>query len=424
EGWEGLAAVRLQQGQIDEAGKLAQRVLAVKPDSPGANVVFGKLYLSEGRLSEAQQSFDLAAKAEDAPSWIRAEAYGGLGRIAAAKKDNGQALNEYDKALANNPDQQTITINKAVLLEREGKYEDAAKLYEKAAAANPQDNMAARLLKNALNRTELVNDQEKQKKIDQLVSELLIRQNELSRSGANKSYDQDAWTSRPLTICLLGFEVGGNLSARDGQGEYLNLLLTQRLSKISRIKLVDRAVLDKLMEELKLGTSNLADPNAALRLGRILASRLLLSGKIMTFKDHSLADVRLIDVETSAINGVVQQTITGDDPASMVGVLARELESAIYKHYPIRGRVNAVKDQVVELNIGAAAGLQSGTSLYLFGDSGIAPTGNLLVTQVNEKSTQAKIIGGGKEIKSGMRVEQTLRAEPWPDVAKGKGLKQ
>jgi len=48
-----------------------------------------------------------------------------------------------------------VAVNKAVLLEREGKYEEAAKLYEKAAAADPQDKMTARLLQNARNRVAL-----------------------------------------------------------------------------------------------------------------------------------------------------------------------------------------------------------------------------------------------------------------------------
>jgi len=83
--------------------------------------------------------------------------------------------------------------------------------------------------------------------------------------------------------------------------------------------------MDKLLEELKLGSSALADPNAALKLGRILAARLLLSGQILSFRNQSIANVRLVDVETSAINGALQQTLAGEDLVPQVEALAQGL---------------------------------------------------------------------------------------------------
>ncbi|MBF0497797.1 MAG: CHAT domain-containing protein, partial [Deltaproteobacteria bacterium] len=69
-GWEGLAAVRFQQGKYDEARQLAQQAFSVNAASPGANVVLGKLRLAEGQPGEAQKSFEIAAKTENAPSWV------------------------------------------------------------------------------------------------------------------------------------------------------------------------------------------------------------------------------------------------------------------------------------------------------------------------------------------------------------------
>ncbi|MBF0476195.1 MAG: tetratricopeptide repeat protein, partial [Deltaproteobacteria bacterium] len=386
--------------------------LGVNPASPGANVVLGKLSLAEGQPGKAQKSFELAAKTENAPSWVLAEAYGGLGRISAFQKDPKSAMTSYDKSLGYEPEQPTVAANKAVLLEREGKYEEAAKLYEKAAAANPQDKMTAQLWQNARHRVDVTRDQEKQKKIDQLVEELLKRQKDQGPAAAKGAADQDRWRSRPLTLCELGFEFRGGLPSRDGLGEYLNLLLAQKLDQSPRIKVVDRALMDKLLEELKLGSSALADPNAALKLGRILAARLLLSGQILAFRNQCIANVRLIDVETSGINGALQQTLTGEDLVPQVEALAQGVEQAVAKHYPVRGRVSAVKGEVVELNIGSAVGVAPGVSFDLFDESGLNPVGELIISQVQERTSQAKALKTGKEIKAGMKVELNPSAGP------------
>ncbi|MBF0510109.1 MAG: hypothetical protein HQK57_14440, partial [Deltaproteobacteria bacterium] len=46
-----------------------------------------------------------------------------------------------------------------------------------------------------------------------------------------------------------------------------------------------------------------------------------------------------------------------------------------------------------------------GASFYLFDESGLNPVGELLISQVQEKTSQAKALKTGKEIKAGMKVE-------------------
>ena len=59
-------------------------------------------------------------------------------------------------------------------------------------------------------------------------------------------------------------------SLKEGQEHLIVSGLTDQLLQHSRAQLVERALLDKLMEELKLGTSNLTDSRTALSLGYML----------------------------------------------------------------------------------------------------------------------------------------------------------
>jgi curli biogenesis system outer membrane secretion channel CsgG len=81
----------------------------------------------------------------------------------------------------------------------------------------------------------------------------------------------------------------------------LTTQLADHLNASGRVKVVDRVVLDRLLAELNLGTSDLADPETALRLGRVMAARIMGTGILFTMPGDTLVNLRLVDTETSAI---------------------------------------------------------------------------------------------------------------------------
>lgn len=66
---------------------------------------------------------------------------------------------------------------------------------------------------------------------------------------------QDEWTSRPLTMVLM--DIG---SADAGNRERLVNMLPRNIQKEERVNIVEREILEKLLLELDLATSDLANP--------------------------------------------------------------------------------------------------------------------------------------------------------------------
>ncbi len=116
------------------------------------------------------------------------------------------------------------------------------------------------------------------------------------------------------------------------------------------------------MEELNLGSSDLADPETALKLGKVLAAKVIGTGSLYYLPDRTLLSLRLIDTETSAIPKVVtKQLSSGASLKKELNQLNREILKTIILKYPLQGYVvQATEDQVM-INLGSKQGVVLGT---------------------------------------------------------------
>jgi len=134
------------------------------------------------------------------------------------------------------------------------------------------------------------------------------------------------------------------------------------------IQVVDRALLDKLLSELRLGSSELADPDTQLKLGRILAARLTAAGSVRNAENQGQASMRLIDTETTGIALSVSEKMAGaPDPAALAEKMAAEVAKAIRDKYPMKGRIALVDGDTVALNLGKKHGVAVGQQFNVLG---------------------------------------------------------
>ena len=117
---------------------------------------------------------------------------------------------------------------------------------------------------------------EKQERIDQLVASLL----QAYKEGKQSPEQGDGWTSVPLTLAFLPVQTQGTPSPRAGEEEVLLRRLADALQATGRITVLERDILDKILAGLQLSASALIDPHVSVRVGRILAARLLATGTL------------------------------------------------------------------------------------------------------------------------------------------------
>ena len=372
-----------------------------------------RLY-NQGRLDEALVAYHHTIEKPPGDPWQQAVAYNRLGQIYAAQGNVTKALECYDKAISQRQDMALTYTNKAYLLEQLNRRQEALEAYRQALDLNPEDALTMTLFRETQRREQLALDKEKQERIDRLVAELL----QAHQEGQQPSSPSDAWTSPSLTLALMAIQMQGTLSPRAGEPEFLWLRLTQAMQAHGRLKLVERELMDKLLAELKLSASALTESQTALRVGKLLAARLIATGTVRRSGEAGQIGVRLIETETGTIQAVVTETFeTSEALDRAVAQLSHALLTQVRRMYPLQGRIARLTPQVV-LDIGAAQGVTPGATLHVFGseeplerdgkvvDYQRIPVGLVEVTSVAAQFAQARVLEQSAAFQAGWKVQE------------------
>jgi tetratricopeptide (TPR) repeat protein len=368
QGYTGLAAVALTNGNHTQTLELAQHAATLEPESIYSYVLRGHVLLHQGKIAEAAAAYRTATERPRGFPWQKATAYNRLGRIAAVAGKPEEALAHYDHALQQPhlppPEQALAYTNKGHVLEKLGKHREALTQYRQAQTLQPNDRLTGTLLREAERRTQVTQDQQKQERIDTLVEELL----RLHRQGRTAPPQDDDWTSSRLTLAMLPIHVRGTVSARAGEEDFLFLRLVDALQATGRIVVVDRDMLEKTLSELQLSATQLVEPHTAVRLGRILAARLLATGTLTRLGAEAQFSLHVVETETTRLQAAVTRIValpSGID--QVVEQLATALLHKLRVAYPVQGRIVQVTPEHILLNIGTEHGLTSGLRLEVLG---------------------------------------------------------
>jgi class 3 adenylate cyclase/CHAT domain-containing protein len=387
-------------GDFTAAEKLSRQVQEKIPGSPISSLILGNVYLSRGDKDLAGRYFQSVVDSDNASPTIQSDALMGLARVSSIVQDPEQALALYQRAAVADPQSARPLTAQAVLLERQRRDEEALRLYEQALIRFPDDRgvqLAARDIRDRLSEQQ---DQVQQARIDKLVEELL----DSKRRTAASVTDANRWSSTPLSVWLMDFEEAG-FSLQEGQGRTVHMLVRDLLTKNPRVRVVERAVLDKLLAELKLGASQLAHRQTALSIGRLMATRVLLPGQIQYADGEALVSIRAIDCETGLISAsVVESYLRSQTPMDIAQDMARRVATSLTAAFPIRTRVSQVNGNQIVLDIGQRAGVQTGQVF-----AGVDTDVILQVTSVGDNHSTAAALRGEHAIAAGIRLQEKIQ---------------
>jgi tetratricopeptide (TPR) repeat protein len=413
-GREGMAAVSYEKNEYDRAAEL---VGGMEPVTAYAYTIKGNILFVKGEVREAAVSYREALKVGAGAPWQMAVAYNRLGRVDAGEGRTEEALANYDRALSLNPAYAEAHSNRGVLLARMDKPAEATAAYRRAVEADPADLVAMRLMKEMEQRQSELADQERKKRVDTLVGELAQRYREGKFSGAGAGPEEDAWTSRPLALSFLPFKTAGTLGLRDGTEDFLLLQLTDLLQESGRVTVVERMILDDLLQALSLASSELADQATALKLGKVLGARLVATGSIARRAGRSLVSLRLVETETTAVMGAFSAKLDPDDMSSVEKLAARMTEK-IEAEFPLRGLVSESKgDGTVVLNVGSRQGVTAGLLMKVIADGEPVTVRGKVVGRAAEEigfleiTSVDKDFSFGKVLKTSRAVEEEMKVE-------------
>ncbi len=233
-------------------------------------------------------------------------------------------------------------------------------------------------------------------RIDALVRDLSAAY----RSGSVPArVTDDPWTSSPVGVVVLGVK---GVGIDDVEREFVLARLITALGNNRRIRVVERDLLDKLLEELKLTSSDLADRSTALRLGRLLSARVIITGGLVKDRNDWMVNLRLIETETSIIKGSLVETLPGVEAADVARFAAEAVVKDLTRWYPIKGRIVSVENSAVTLNIGSDIGLTKGARLSVLGDD-MTPVAEIEAVDVTSGGATGRL-AAGTGVRAGQRV--------------------
>jgi tetratricopeptide (TPR) repeat protein len=403
-GKEGLAVVYAKKGQADQALKLAQEVEAQDPQRSFVHVIKGDLLYAQDKKKEAEAEYQLALRKQKAEPYQEGLRYNQMGRYYASIGQFEKAREFYDRAITIDPYYIEGTTNKGITYEKEGKWDKALEAYRQTLALDKKDTFAVVLAKKAQEMLEIQKDTERKKRLDQLVKDLAARYRSQVEA---KPKVEDTWTSPPMILSFVDFQEKGGLAERDGFSSVLLSQLTEHLNNSGRVRVVERVLIERLLEELNLGSSELANPETSLKLGRVLAAKLIGTGSLYYLPQGTLLNLRLIDTETSAIPQVLTRQLASQTTLEKdLFQLNREILKTVILKYPLRGYLAKVSGEEVIVNIGAKQGVVSGTKFDVLEE------GESLTYRGKVLQAAPKVIG---------QIE-IVRVEP--DMAVGKIIKK
>jgi class 3 adenylate cyclase len=241
---------------------------------------------------------------------------------------------------------------------------------------------------------------------DELIASLAAQYRDGSYLKAKKPTDD--WSSRPITMVFM------DVRPPEGAGpEQINLLanrVTQALEAEGRVQIVERELLSKLLEELKLSASALADQATALRIGKLLSARIMVTGGLIAEKKGMNISLRFIDTETTAVRKVMNiDAPSRDIDRDTAQNLAKSINEWVKTDFPVRGRVTTLAGETCMVNVGHAHGLKKGDRLEIVkeakkGTGMFAVTGELEIIELAKDKAQARIVSKMEVVKEGVQV--------------------
>jgi curli biogenesis system outer membrane secretion channel CsgG len=139
--------------------------------------------------------------------------------------------------------------------------------------------------------------------------------------------------ARP-TVAVLYFDYDGSNQSITSLRKGLAQMLISDISTEGAVQIVERARLQEILAELKLGKSEHIDPATANKLGKLLGARFLVMGGYFEMMGNLRVDARIVEVETGRVVRSIGSHCGPDKFMDLEQQLAGELRTTLAATVP------------------------------------------------------------------------------------------
>jgi TolB-like protein len=164
-------------------------------------------------------------------------------------------------------------------------------------------------------------------------------------------------------IAVLDFQMQGEQSNAKDMGKIVAEWLITGLVETGRFDVIERRLLEKLLEEQKLGVTGMIDPESAAQLGKVLGVKIIVSGTVTTLEGTTEINARLINVDTASIMTAVKVQARS---ASRLSDLVSLITDKIVLAFPMEGYIVQRTEKKVTIDLGKQIGVRPGMKFVAF----------------------------------------------------------
>jgi len=344
----GRAAIALDRGDVDEAIRIAREAA---DSEPYAATILGNALMKKGDLPEAEKAFAMAkGNTGGQAEWQLSEAHLGFGRIVQEEGDIEAAMEEYRTAhRANYYNVAALSNTAAAQREQadadpEGAVENLQEAQESIERAQHiladmkrQDALVGMMANQIATELRRKNDLERIELRQKLIKDLGEKYRQMKEEGRDKPVDP--WTSRPMVVAFLDRgDTPDVFFERAGTALALRREVEMRLDAMDRLDVVDRDILEAVLQELQLGSGDLASDETRLELGQLFAAAQFGELTFTRLGDEPRLNVRMISTETTRLANQFAEPVQDDLDALVDGIVER-IAAGLKGDQQLRGRV-------------------------------------------------------------------------------------
>ena len=228
-------------------------------------------------------------------------------------------------------------------------------------------------------------------------------------------------------IAVLDFQLQGGKHDSADMGKIVAEWLITALVKEGRFDVIERRLLEKVIQEQKMGASGIVDESSASKLGRVLGAKIVITGSVMEFQGVMEANARIIEVETSSI--IAAENVKSTSAVKLEDLVVQMAEKII-RDFPLEGYIVQREGNKVLIDLGNRTGVKPGMQFIVYQEGRVIKhpktgevldierieTGTIQVKEVKNKTADGVILHESTPdaINNGQMVKSTVELVPVP----------
>ena len=153
-------------------------------------------------------------------------------------------------------------------------------------------------------------------------------------------------------IAVLDFELIGDTNETAGMGAMISEWFITSIVKTGRFEVVERALLQKILEEQKLSMTGVIDKSSASQIGKVLGVKAIITGSVLKFKQTIEINSRVINVESCSI--IAAESIRSSSNSDLRSPI-EQLTAKIIANFPLTGYIVQKISKVATIDLGLKA---------------------------------------------------------------------